>query len=1051
MRGRRATKPAIVPAKISVPRRVEVRRKVVPAKISVPRLDATYQRPRVFRTLDTARRQKVVWISAPPGAGKTSTAAAYLTARRFPALWYNVDARDADAANVFSYLSLAARNAQPRRKLDLPTFSAENQLGVPAFAASFFEALYRQRPSPSAIVLDDYHEARSELFDAVVREAIGALPKGVSIVVLSRADPPRLLVRQVASGDIALVGVDTLRLTPRDVAGLVRVCRPDLRGAPLKKVLPRIIELANGWAAALTLLLREPNLAGFDPIAVGQFSERLFDYFAVEILDKATASQRDFLLRTAVVATFTPSLAAHLADVPDARPILTELDRRSFLLQRLGDSGAYRYHPLFRSVLLRRAEADLGRAALRDLHRRAAQMLVQNGLVEEAMEQLHLAQDVLECTKVVLRLAPVYAATGRSRTIARWIAQLPAEWIARNGWLLYWQAVSAFGHWETHPTLLLERAYVLFARDKIPEGLYLTCAAATQAIVQDGTDYGRLDAWIARFEALDEDGPPCPEPFLPMAATGMMLASAFRRPDAAHNRKWVERAMELVTQSQDLGHRVLTVGFLAMYFALYESPAMSARILELFRGSARDSASSSLLAITIGQAKALCSWLQGENEASIEHVREAVAISARTGVFAGTNFLYGLGLCAALSLEDAMTAREFLEALAAIAERRGGWPAGNCHINACWDALTRGDVPRALHCAQLGSASAEREGPPFGQKVAQLLLAQALWQAGRSAEAHAALDLAKLRAEEAAAANMICGCLLVESDLTWSDDRRRSIACLRQAFTLARERGYLNMFALGKSVLVRATLRALQHDIEADHVRECIRKNRLRPDNVPIRLEAWPWRHRFRVFGAFDMVLDGSRAPIRGTNDVSGGLRGMPLRLLQAILVFGASGVRDVRIIDALWPDAEGDAGRRVFDTTLHRLRRQLGPIDLLRLSDGRLSVDKRDCWVDIWAFDDLVDEVKRQTECGVTVEVLANLARELLGIYRGRLLEDDEAGTPWAQIARARFSSQFRRTAHPLSRVLEQAGEGGLAKALDARSGEDRFPHPSVGQRFES
>jgi hypothetical protein len=100
---------------------------------------------------------------------------------------------------------------------------------------------------------------------------------------------------------------------------------------------------------------------------------------------------------------------------------------------------------------------------------------------------------------------------------------------------------------------------------------------------------------------------------------------------------------------------------------------------------------------------------------------------------------------------------------------------------------------------------------------------------------------------------------------------------------------------------------------------------------------------------------------------------------------------------------------------------------------------------------DDLVDEVERQTACGASVEVLANLARELLGIYRGRLLEEEEAGTPWAQIARARFSSQFRRTARPLSRVLEQAGEGGLAKALHARSGEDRFPHPSVGQRFES
>jgi hypothetical protein len=64
----------------------------------------------------------------------------------------------------------------------------------------------------------------------------------MSLIVLSRADPPGLLLRQLASWDISLVGVESLRLTQRDVAGLIRVCRPDLRGARLKKVLPRIIE-----------------------------------------------------------------------------------------------------------------------------------------------------------------------------------------------------------------------------------------------------------------------------------------------------------------------------------------------------------------------------------------------------------------------------------------------------------------------------------------------------------------------------------------------------------------------------------------------------------------------------------------------------------------------------------------------------------------------------------------------------------------------------------------------------------------------------------------
>src|SRR5215213_2426845 len=124
-----------------------------PAKISVPRLAETYPRGRLFRAIDVARRKRVVWLAAPAGAGKTSVVATYLSTRRLPALWYNVDARDADVANLFHYLAMAARAAARRRKLDLPEFTADNQFGVAAFARGFFEALCRGRPVPSLIVL----------------------------------------------------------------------------------------------------------------------------------------------------------------------------------------------------------------------------------------------------------------------------------------------------------------------------------------------------------------------------------------------------------------------------------------------------------------------------------------------------------------------------------------------------------------------------------------------------------------------------------------------------------------------------------------------------------------------------------------------------------------------------------------------------------------------------------------------------------------------------------------------------------------------------------
>ena len=78
----------------------DARRPLSLAKLTAPRPRHAWPRRRLFERLDAARRGgTVIWIAAPAGSGKTTLVASYLQARRLRAVWYRIDAADADPAS----------------------------------------------------------------------------------------------------------------------------------------------------------------------------------------------------------------------------------------------------------------------------------------------------------------------------------------------------------------------------------------------------------------------------------------------------------------------------------------------------------------------------------------------------------------------------------------------------------------------------------------------------------------------------------------------------------------------------------------------------------------------------------------------------------------------------------------------------------------------------------------------------------------------------------------------------------------------------------------
>ena len=117
-------------------------------------------------------------------------------------------------------------------------------------------------------------------------------------------------------------------------------------------------------------------------------------------------------------------------------------------------------------------------------------------------------------------------------------------------------------------------------------------------------------------------------------------------------------------------------------------------------------------------------------------------------------------------------------------------------------------------------------------------------------------------------------------------------------------------------------------------------------------------RFKVHVLGHFRLLrVD---API----DMRGRAR-KPQEFLQVLIALGGREVGAGALIEALWPDSEGDAAHHALESTLYRLRQLLGQPDAVRMAGRKVSLDRDQFWVDMWEFE---QELQRSRDAGTSV-----------------------------------------------------------------------------------
>ncbi len=972
-------------------------------KISRPRLAEILPRERLFSCLDQAAAREVIWVSAPAGSGKTTLVASWLDGRKLPSLWYQLDRGDGDPATFFHYLGLAVKNAVPRHRTPLPLFTPEYQFGLDIFCKRFFESLFCRLKPPAVIVFDDYQELPTESpLHQAMRAGLEAVPQGATVVIISREAPSAAVARQKAGGRMETLGWGDLRLTLDETQGFAKL-HGKQDSSPFS--LLQLHEKTQGWAAGLVLMMSgtETDITDHPSRSETLYRQEVFDYFAGELFEKAEGEMQKFLLATAFLPSMTALMAEKLSGIAAAEKLLSYLYRNHFFTELYaGDSPTYQYHPLFKEFLLARAKDFFSPEELSRIQRRAAAVLEEAGQIENAAELLLAVGDWEEIARLALNQAQTLTTQGRGKILEDWLLRIPGTFLANNPWLSFWRGVCRLHVDPNEARDFLEKALIGFDTDGDPVGVFTAWAFAVDTFFCDPSEVAQLDHWITLIDALMKRHPSFPSPIIAaQVATGMLFALSIRQPQRPDIENWAERALALSTETRDPN----LIGKTAQYLILHHIwtgnlTAAGALIESLRQSECYKKASPPIAFLLVKFLETINSWLSAQHEVCLVAVSEALAVAKHSGVHIFDYLLFGQGASAALSAGDLTVAQEFLGNMAPVLGSGRRNDISYYHHMASWHSLLRNEIVLASVQAETASNLAVECGSPFAEGVCALMFAQILHRCDEHCKA--AHHLARARHIGSQMKSSLIEFSAYLSEAQFAFDRGEE-ECgrdfLRSALAIGREKNLMNFGGWHPGVMARLCAKALGAGIETEYVRELIRRRKLTPvaDEIAV-VEQWPWPLKISTLGCFELVKDGE--PV----GFSGKVQKRPLELLKVLIALGGKEVREEQISDLLWPDGNGDQAHKSFESNLLRLRRLLGHDDFVILREGRLTLNRKYIFVDIWGLEEVIGRAEAMWQRGSDRgNELDLLTKRFFNLYRGHFLAS-EADSPWVFATRERL-----------------------------------------------
>ncbi|MBF0517967.1 MAG: hypothetical protein HQK97_12815, partial [Nitrospirae bacterium] len=705
-------------------------------------------------------------------------------------------------------------------------------------------------------------------------------------------------------------------------------------------------------------------------------NQSLYDYFSAEVFNALPEDTKEFLLKTAWLPEFTAAMADQLAPHAIKAHILTG---SYFFTEHLTDAGVtYTCHTMFRDFLLRQSKDHYGQR-WQEIALQAADVMEEHGRIEESAALAAKSGNWKRLEKLILTHAQNLIDEGRCAVVDGWLSILPREIVQLHPWLMYWQGLAGTRSHRQDSRKTLVCAFELFKQSNDTEGQLTALCAIIKAIVLEGRDYQPLERWIAKFEGALFEGYKCIGSDINRQSTVVSIFAAlvFGQPDNIGLDYWLVEAERIVLYSKHTETRLFAGYSVIMYYLWTGFTHKAGVIVDVLSLPVRQMTVPPALRLTYLTAEALYFYYKLSLKDALKTIDEGLLAAEQTGLHHMDAAFLGVSVQISLAIGDAQAADVYLKRILPYVDTHESYASLYYQLSALTEC-SKGAHSSAIEYARRSTELVRQLGCQFMLGLNQYHLAYCLAQSGRYTESTLVLnDIQRLAASTKSELFEYLISAVKTLIYLKTDDKHMITEMFNWSANLAQRSGIKHFLPLNLSVAA-VTTALLEGKAHLERVKELITLHSITTSDYTI--EAFPWSMKIYTMGHFEVFQEGSSVAFAGKPHK------MPLALLKAIIAFGGKSANSIVLSDLLWPDSDGDLAMKSLFTTLYRLRKILGNYDYVQITNGNLSLDPRHCWLDIWAFDAIVDDIynKRQNGGINELEAITTLLCRMFSIYKG-------------------------------------------------------------------